>query len=240
MHNPGFYEPPRAPSGVRPAWAPLGSRCGHPPLARLLPTSVLLLRLPRLLRCLGLAPLAAAVSCAWAEPPLQASTSLVSSPQGDSARERPVFLEADSLSIRPDLDAVAKGRVILRRAGTELQADQARYDMPQDQVRASGSVVIRRDFNTYKGPLLELKLQRFEGFFLQPEFELGLLGSGGRAERLDFIDSADAFCERKQGGVNLLCRGAVIAGVAKNSTVLVRLPYMSGLYWLTGAPEGDR
>jgi len=136
------------------------------------------------------------VSCAWAEPPLQASSSLVSSPQGESARDRPVFLEADSLSIRPDLDAVAEGRVILRRAGTELLADHARYDTPQDQVRASGSVVIRRDGNTYKGPLLELKLQRFEGFFLQPEFELGLFGSGGRAERLDFIDSARSVATR--------------------------------------------
>lgn len=148
------------------------------------------IRLPRLLRCLAVGPLVAASAFARAEPPLQDSRTLVSSPRGTAARDRPVLLEADRLSVRPDIDAEAEGRIELRRAGTELRADRARYDTPLDQVRATGSVVIRRDGNVYKGPLLELKLQRFEGFFLQPEFELGLFGSGGRAARLDFIDSA--------------------------------------------------
>ncbi|MBL0090707.1 MAG: LPS-assembly protein LptD [Ideonella sp.] len=136
------------------------------------------------------------MGCAWAEPALQSSTTLVTSPRGESARQRPVFLEADSLSIRPDLDALAEGKVELRRAGTDLQADRARYDTPKDQVRATGSVVIRRDGNVYKGPVLELQLQRFEGFFLQPEFELGQFGSGGRAERLDFIDATRSVATR--------------------------------------------
>jgi hypothetical protein len=48
--------------------------------------------------------------------------------------------------------------------------------------------------------------------------------------RGDFIDSADAMCERIQGGVNLLCRGMVLAAVAKNATVLMRLPYSESLY----------
>ncbi|MCC6920139.1 MAG: hypothetical protein IT548_13125 [Alphaproteobacteria bacterium] len=79
-------------------------------------------------------------------------------------------------------------------------------------------------------------------FVIQP---IGAIPDGATlviygAPGLDFIDSADAFCDRKQGGVSLLCRGVVIGGVAKNSTVLVRLPYMSGLYWLTGAPDVDR
>ena len=118
------------------------------------------------------------------------SASLASAPRGDSARQRPVFLEADSLKIRPDLDAVAEGAVRFRRAGTVMQADHATYENAEDQIRARGSVLIRRDGNVYKGPELQLKLQRFEGFFLRPEFELGLFGSGGRAERLDFIDDA--------------------------------------------------
>jgi LPS-assembly protein len=143
-----------------------------------------------------LAPLAAAACCAWAEPPLQPSTTLSTAPRGPGAEQRPLFIEADSLVLRPDRDAVAEGKVELRRAGTEVQADHARYDMPQDKLRATGSVLIRRDGNVYKGPLLELQLQRFEGFFLQPEFELGQFGSGGRADRMDFLDNARSVATR--------------------------------------------
>lgn len=59
------------------------------------------------------------------------------------------------------------------------------------------------------------------------------------APGLNFVDSPDAVCMRVQGGVNLLCRGAVMAGVVKNSTLLVRLPFWQPLYDLTGAPDVD-
>ncbi len=48
-----------------------------------------------------------------------------------------------------------------------------------------------------------------------------------------FIDSADAMCERIQGGVNLLCRGVVLGAVAKNTTIYVRLPYSESLYMIS-------
>lgn len=51
-----------------------------------------------------------------------------------------------------------------------------------------------------------------------------------RLNKTQFIDSADAMCERIQGGVNLLCRGMVLGAVAKNGTVLARLPYIDSLY----------
>ncbi|WP_088283568.1 LPS-assembly protein LptD [Ideonella sp. A 288] len=137
-----------------------------------------------------LAPLAAAVAGAWAEPRLQTSPSLSPPPAGESSRQRPVFLLADELRVRPDLDAVAEGRVEFRRAGMVIRADRFTYDNADDLARARGNVEIRKEGNVYKGPELQLRVQRFEGFFLQPEFELGLLGSGGRAERIDFIDDA--------------------------------------------------
>ena len=53
-----------------------------------------------------------------------------------------------------------------------------------------------------------------------------------------FIDSADAMCERTQGGVNLLCRGLVLGKVLQNTTVYMRLPYSESLYLLsTGGKE---
>lgn len=62
-----------------------------------------------------------------------------------------------------------------------------------------------------------------------------------RLNKTEFIDSADAMCERIQGGVSLLCRMAALGGVAKNSHVLLRLPYSETLYQIsTGGKTYDR
>ena len=51
-----------------------------------------------------------------------------------------------------------------------------------------------------------------------------------RLNTMQFIDSADAWCERRAGGVSLLCRGAVMARVADQASILGRLPYSETLY----------
>lgn len=51
-----------------------------------------------------------------------------------------------------------------------------------------------------------------------------------RLKNTQFIDSADAICERIQGSVNLLCRGAMLGAIAEKSTVYARLPYSEWLY----------
>lgn len=62
-----------------------------------------------------------------------------------------------------------------------------------------------------------------------------------RMGNLKFIDSADAACERQMGGVSLLCRGGMLAGVANNADVIIRLPYSETLYLLsTGGANYDR
>lgn len=56
-----------------------------------------------------------------------------------------------------------------------------------------------------------------------------------RLNTMNFIDSADAWCERQTGGVNLLCRGAVLAKLANEDVIIARLPYSEILYvWSTG------
>jgi len=120
---------------------------------------------------------------------LQASPALVPLPKGEGARQLPIVLRARSISSRPDLDTVAEGDVEFRRGGLTIQADRLSYDAVRDLATARGQVVIRREGAVYRGPELQLQVQRFEGFFLQPEFELPLLGAGGRATRVDFLDS---------------------------------------------------
>ena len=125
------------------------------------------------------------------DPPLvlHPSTALRPPPTGDSARQRPMILQADTLQVRPEVDAVADGDVEFRRAGTVIRADHFRYDTADDLANARGQVVVTRDGVRYSGPELQLQVQRFEGFFLQPDFEFTRLGAGGHADRIDFLDS---------------------------------------------------
>ena len=58
-------------------------------------------------------------------------------------------------------------------------------------------------------------------------------------EKLDAIDSPDAVCNR-YGTVNLICRAVVLANVADNGKILLRLPYCKFLYNLSGDPEETR
>lgn len=62
-----------------------------------------------------------------------------------------------------------------------------------------------------------------------------------RMGTLKFIDSADAVCKRETGSVNLMCRMAIMGGVASNADIVVRLPYSETLYKIsTGGATYDR
>lgn len=54
-----------------------------------------------------------------------------------------------------------------------------------------------------------------------------------RLNKGELIDSADAMCERLQGGVNLLCRGLMLGAVAEKTKILLRLPYSETLYLIS-------
>ena len=80
-------------------------------------------------------------------------------------------------------------------------------------------------------------------FVIQP---IGALPEGktlviSRMSNTRFVDSADAICERTQGGVSILCRLGAMAGTLKNAQIYMRLPYMHWLYQIsTGGKEYDR
>lgn len=72
-------------------------------------------------------------------------------------------------------------------------------------------------------------------FVIQP---IGAVPDGrtlviSRLNKTKFIDSADGVCERTQGGVSLLCRMAVLAGVMENANIYARLPYSESLYLIS-------
>ena len=100
----------------------------------------------------------------------------------------PTFVSGERLFGHPDLDTVVEGKAMLRRGDLMIKADRLEYDRPSDLARASGEVRINRAGNVYEGPLLELKLDAFKGFFSQPSYYFPKNDANGQADRVDFID----------------------------------------------------
>ena len=121
-------------------------------------------------------------------PALEPSTRLQPPPRADAAQQLPIVLQADVIRGQPGLQTAAEGNVEFRRGRLVIRANQLAYDAPLDLATARGDVRVVRDSARYTGTELALKVQRFEGYFLLPEFEFPRLGAGGSADRLDFLD----------------------------------------------------
>ena len=104
----------------------------------------------------------------------------------------PTFLFGERTTGRTDLETILEGDAVLRRGDTVIRADRLEYYQPDDLARARGNVRINRAGNVYEGPLLELKVESFEGFFIQPKYRFLLNDGHGEADRVDFIDDKRA------------------------------------------------
>jgi LPS-assembly protein len=124
--------------------------------------------------------------------PLQPSRKLAPLPSGDTAKELPAILRAQRLRARPDIDAEAEGNVEFSRGDVFIRTDSIRYEVPDDLATARGKVSLRQNGLRVSGDELQLRVQRFEGYVLRPEFDFDVLGAGGNASRIDFIDSGRA------------------------------------------------
>lgn len=135
------------------------------------------------------APPAAAASAASSAARLQASPRIEPLPRKDERRPLPLVLQARSLEHQPALRTVAEGEVEFRQGGLVIRADRITYDNRSDTASAQGRVRVAGNGAVYTGPELQLAVQRFEGFFLEPGFELPAVGASGRADRIDFLGS---------------------------------------------------
>jgi LPS-assembly protein len=123
---------------------------------------------------------------------LRMSPAIAAPPRGDASKPLPIIVQADTIRGRPDLETIAEGHAEFRRGGIVLRADRLSYDHPEDLATARGHVRISRDGNVYTGPELQLRVQRFEGYFLEPTYFFSRIGAGGHADRIDFIDDQRA------------------------------------------------
>jgi LPS-assembly protein len=140
--------------------------------------------------CLALAGADAAGPPKTAE--LQAARKLGPLPAGDAAGPLPAHVQARSLRARPEIDAEAEGDVEFSRGDVRIRTDRIRYEMPDDLATASGQVRLQRNGLRVSGDELQMRVQRFEGFVLRPEFDFDQLGAGGNASRIDFLDDTRA------------------------------------------------
>ncbi len=100
----------------------------------------------------------------------------------------PTFVSGERISSRTDLETVVEGKAELRRGDMVIRADRLEYYQPEDLAKARGNVNINRAGDVYEGPALELKVESFEGFFLNPRYRLLKNDGHGEAERVDFVD----------------------------------------------------
>jgi len=126
---------------------------------------------------------------------------------GDARRDLPTFVEGDRIQGRTDIQTVIEGNAVLRRGDTVIRARRLEYNQPDDLARAIGDVRINKAGNIFEGPLLELEVDAFHGFFNQPRYHFLRNDAHGEAERVDFIDENRAVirqatyttCQRQPG-----------------------------------------
>ncbi len=102
-------------------------------------------------------------------------------------RQGAMHLDASRIEMRPDMDAVLEGDVVLRKPGMVVRADRLDYDQTQERVKAEGHVRVTRQGNRFEGPRAELQLDSFQGYFEAPRYRL-VQGGHGDARRVEFID----------------------------------------------------
>ena len=119
---------------------------------------------------------------------LKSSPLLAESVSRAPGDEAPTFVFGDQVSGRPDLETVIEGNAELRRGASSIRADRIEYFQPDDLMKSTGNVRINHAGNRFEGPELQLKIDRFEGFFIAPRYRFLQNGGNGQAERVDFID----------------------------------------------------
>ncbi|WP_448255303.1 LPS-assembly protein LptD [Ottowia oryzae] len=101
---------------------------------------------------------------------------------------QPAIVYGEHITGRPNLETVIEGDAELRRPGFVLRSNRLTYDQTTDVATAEGDVRINARGNRFSGVEGQIQVDAFEGFVLQPTYELLVNGAHGQGERLDFQD----------------------------------------------------
>lgn len=142
-----------------------------------------------------------------AQPALRPSPALREDIPPETRGQLPTFISGERMSGRPDLETIVEGDARMRRGDTFIRADRLEYDQAKDLARAIGNVRINKAGNVFEGPLLEMQVDAFQGFFNEPRYRFLRNDAYGEAERVDFLSEKQAVirkatyttCQRKPG-----------------------------------------
>lgn len=112
---------------------------------------------------------------------------------GPALEDAPTLFEADRLSVRIGRSALAEGAAQVQRGPFTVRAERLEFEQASRTVRAQGGVRIDNlNGDRYGGSALELQLDRYRGFVLEPTYHFGSTGAGGSAARIDFLGEQQA------------------------------------------------
>lgn len=100
-------------------------------------------------------------------------------------QQRPVFLEADRVETEAGQTMTATGDVRLRQQGLLIEADRLEYHQAKSTAIARGNVLIDREGDQVRGPLLHFNTETQEGFIESPNFTFAKKPERKRAARGD-------------------------------------------------------
>ena len=138
---------------------------------------------------------------------LKPSSLLNNKPSQTEKQKYPIYINAQQIGGRNDIDIQMQGNVEIRRGDTLIKADRIDYYQPNDLAKAYGQVYINRAGNRFMGSELEMQLEAMDGYMLNPTFFF-LKGNGeGKASRMQFLNEKKAVatqatfstCKRKPG-----------------------------------------
>ncbi len=121
-------------------------------------------------------------------PVLKASPLLAEKPPEGQTNKPPSFVRGDSVSGRPDLETVITGDAELRQGTSAIRADRIELYSPDNTLDARGNVRLSTKGNQYRGSLLNIKLDTYEGYFADASYRFISNGGNGKADRIDFIN----------------------------------------------------
>ncbi len=136
---------------------------------------------------LAVLALLAGAAAAQQDAPLQLRATPMLAEQLPQGAEPPVFISGEQVSGHAELETVIEGNAELRRPGLTVRSDKITYDQSTDTARLDGHVRINSRGDRYSATEGQLQVDAYEGFVLQPSYQLLATGAHGSAQRIDFL-----------------------------------------------------
>ena len=98
----------------------------------------------------------------------------------------PTVIQAELVTGQPEKVVNLDHQVEVSRGALHFSADKATYSQIEDQLDASGNVVLKRNNDCYRGDFLRFVIETSAGFVTNPTYFLAKNNGQGHAEKIEF------------------------------------------------------